>query len=104
MSVLAVRERYLDRQIPFVNIHFVNISFLNVRANAGYTHEPIHFVPEFNAWRESADWLAGGERVRYEELAEHRAAAAAAQTVLRLFEMRKSSVRLMRRARLPGDE
>jgi len=61
-------------------------------------------VPEFNAWRESADWLAGGERVRYEELAEHRAAAAAAQTVLRLFEMRKSSVRLMRRARLPGDE
>jgi hypothetical protein len=79
MSVLAVRERYLDRPIPFVNI----------RAHAGYSHEPLRFVPEAGAWRESADWLAASERAKFEELAEARAAEAAARVVLRLFETRR---------------
>lgn len=78
MSVLAVRERYLDRPIPFVNI----------RGNAGYTHGPVRMVPEFGMWRESEGWLSSEERARYDELAEARAAEAAARVLLRLFDAR----------------
>ncbi|KAG8466003.1 hypothetical protein KFE25_005573 [Diacronema lutheri] len=78
MSVLAVRERYLDRPIPFVNI----------RANAGYTHEPVHLVREYNTWRESPDWLREDERGTYEVLAKARASEAAARVLLRLFDAR----------------
>jgi hypothetical protein len=76
MSVLAVRERYLDRTIPFTNI----------RAASGYTHEPVRFVAQYDAWRESAGWLSATERRQFEGLAEAHAARAAAQVVLRLFE------------------
>lgn len=82
MSVLAVRERYLDRPIPFVNI----------RGNAGYTHEPVHMVPEFGAWRESADWLTPKERSVYDGLAKRRAAEGAARVLLRLFDVRSKPV------------